>query len=254
MSVTRPFRRTVRQLASGSYGSGGHWEYVRYPEYAADAWQYKRAFQIIDQEISEIFQYIEPSVQNFGCFSYRIAGLLARICIEIEANFRAILRENGYRVPPSKMTMLDYRKVEQSHFLSRYVIKLAVWHGGDVEFQPYLQWSSSACRGGPDWYQAYNSTKHDRHTHFSLDATFKNLLSAYCGLAVLIWSQFQDAEDPGPDLLSFGSSMLQTGFAFGPLKRTLIKPPEIPINERYDFDWQKLRASTEPVQQFSYKP
>ncbi len=252
MSISIPYRRTVRQLSDGSYADSGHGRYVSHKKYASDAWHYKRAFQIIDADLSEIFTYIEPSCQNFPCFSYKISGLLTRICIEIEANFKAILKENAYNKAPSDMTMADYKKVERSHLLSAYEIRFAVWYGQDAVFQPFLSWGDPTNPPSPVWYKAYNSAKHDRHANFAKFATFEHLLDAYCGLAVLIWSQFRDASNPGPVLLSLEQAAVWPGFDFGPLDSTLIKPPVFSQNERYDFDWQAIGTGPDPFQSFPY--
>ena len=223
-----------------------------HPKYALDVWHYKRAFQIIEGDLREIFTYIEPSCQNFPCFSYKISGLLNRICIEIEANFKAILKENAYSRSPSKMSMADYHKVEASHFLSGYEMRFAVWYGQSVVFRPFSSWTKSDEATSPAWYKAYNSAKHDRHSSFAQSATFEHLLNAYCGLAVLIWSQFGDASSPGPFLLSLGKAIIYPDFEFGPLDSTLIKPPVFPAADRYDFDWQQIGTDSDPFQSFPY--
>lgn len=255
MTLERPFKRTVRQLADGSYANSGHGNYVHHRDFARDAWHFKRGFQILDFELDDIFKYVEPSDANIGCFSHKIAGLLARICIEIEANFKAILKENGYEKAPSKLNMVDYAKADDSHRLSEYLIKFPVWTGPERVFQPFQSWLDANERKSPSWYVAYNAAKHDRHENFSASATFGNLVEAYCGLAVLIWSQFRDADSPGAFLLSVGSSHeeeAEGGFDFGPTERTLIKPPSFPENERYRFDWQQLKMQREPIAQYSY--
>jgi hypothetical protein len=252
MSVSRPFKRTVRQLVDLSYANSGHGEYVSHPSFARDAWHYKRGFQIIDFELQDIFTYVEPADSNAPCFSHKIAGLLARTCIEIEANLKAILKENGYAKAPSKLNMTDYGKTENSHRLSKYEIKFPIWTGGSGTFSPFESWSNLSDQKSPTWYSAYNAAKHDRHENFSRSATFGNLIEAYCGLSVLIWAQFRGADSPGPISLSVGSTHDDPGFDFGPMGRTLIKPPQFTIDERYDFDWQILKREDQPFDLFPY--
>ena len=56
---------------------------------------------------------------NAVAFSYRIHALLMRTCIEVEANFKAILEENTFTPPPNRsLNMTDYRKVDATHHLS----------------------------------------------------------------------------------------------------------------------------------------
>jgi hypothetical protein len=42
MSVTKPFKRTVRQLSDGSYQQGGNGQYVRHPLFANATSHYLR--------------------------------------------------------------------------------------------------------------------------------------------------------------------------------------------------------------------
>lgn len=250
--MPRPFKRVVRQLADGSYANSGHGGYVSHPNYARDGWHYKRGFQIIDADLQEIFTYVEPADANAPCFSHKIAGLLTRTCIEVEANFKAIMKENGYPKAPSKLNMVDYAKIEHSHRLSAYRIKFPIWTGSDDTYCPFESWSVTQGQMSPDWYKAYNAAKHDRHENFSQSATFGNLITAYCALSVLIWAQFRGADSPGPIMLSLESTPDDPGYDFGPMGRTLIKPPEFPANERYDFDWRRLRTESDPFDCYAY--
>ena len=44
----------------------------------------------------DLFEYIEPADINLNVYSYKIQQLLARTCMEIEANFKAIFKENKF--------------------------------------------------------------------------------------------------------------------------------------------------------------
>jgi hypothetical protein len=127
MVVSRPFRRTVRQFTDGSYAEGGRAGYIRHPRFALDPEHYVRAFFVIQKDLLELFDYIEPADANRQCYSYRIHELFIRACIEVEANFKAILSENGYTRGGDWNMRDDYRKCEASHFMSAYQIKLPVW-------------------------------------------------------------------------------------------------------------------------------
>ena len=97
--------------------------------------------------------------------------MLMRTCIEVEANLKAILTENGYS-SGSNLTMKDYCKVEASHLLSEYKILIPYWHGQRQIRTPFEAWATG---GKLPWYQAYNAAKHDRHVSFS-KATFDHLI------------------------------------------------------------------------------
>jgi len=185
MGLSRPFRRTVRQFTDGSYAGGGRWRYIRHPRFGLDPEHYVRAFFVIQKDLLELFDYIEPADANLQCYSYRVHELFMRACIEVEANFKAILCENGY-TRGGDWNMGDYRKCEASHSMSAYQIKLPVWQGAHHTLTPFSAWVTDSSLS---WYQDYNAAKHSRHGNFA-KANFANLLDAIGGLAALLSAQF----------------------------------------------------------------
>ena len=84
MPVTKPYKRTCRQLIDGSYKNDGNGNYVRHPHFAEAPRQYLRAFGIIQKDLLELFDYVEPADLNEPCYSYRIHELHTRACIEVD--------------------------------------------------------------------------------------------------------------------------------------------------------------------------
>jgi hypothetical protein len=248
MSVTRPYRRTVRQLADGSYANSGNGRYVEHPRYAEDPEHYVRAFLLIQKDLQELFDYVEPADQNLKCYSYRIHETLLRACIEVEANCKAILLENGYS-KTDKLRMVDYRKIEKSHKLSDYQVRVPTWTGSSGTRQPFEPWARTQ---GLPWYQAYNTTKHNRHSEFKR-ATFENMLDAVCGCLAILSSQFLNedfSKQASYLVLSNGSSFKD---AVGDFLRVRF-PQSWPQSERYDFDWSVLESQSDPFDNFPYPP
>jgi hypothetical protein len=246
MGVSRPYRRTVRPFADGEYSEGGRWMYVEHSAYAKDAEHYIRAFGIIHKDLIELFDYIEPADANLMCYSYRIHELLTRACIEIEANLKAILVENGYS-KSGNWTMEDYRKVERSHRLSSYKVKLPTWQGTTHTRLPFADWKAG---GGLRWYQDYNAAKHDRHGDF-VRANFSALLDAVTGLVALRCAQFFNAgASPGGYLILNGPN---DGFdeTLDDYYRVAL-PRDWPAAERYDFDWQSIKDEADPFQSYAF--
>lgn len=164
MPVTCPYRRTCRQFVDGSYSEGGRWQYMLHPKFAQAPEHYVRAFLLLLKDLQELFDYIEPADKNLHCYSYRIHALLLRACVEVEANCKAILKENGYS-KSDNWNMDDYKKIDKTHLLSSYQVQAPNWKGSERVRSPFSNWST----GGPlPWYQAYNATKHDRHSEFEL--------------------------------------------------------------------------------------
>lgn len=249
MPITRPFRRTCRLHTNGSYANNGVWAYITHPKYAKSPEHYIRAFLLIQKDLHELFDYVEPAEKNLQCFSYRIHALLMRTCVEIEANLKAILLETGY-AKTGDWNMSDYKKVNPTHHLSSYEIRIPSWHGstGDLR-RPFEEWGNN--RALP-WYRAYNETKHDRHTAFE-NASFDHLLSAVSGLAVVLAAQFWTHDfAPSDSLLSVGGGP-NDGMesAIGNYLRIRF-PSDWNISEIYDFDWQRLESESDPFQTLNY--
>lgn len=179
MSVTQPYRRTCRPFVDGSYTGAGRSGYILHPRFAQSPEHYVRAFLILLKDLQELFDYIELSDNNLGCYSYRIHALLLRACVEVEANCKAILTENGY-ARGGDWNMNDYKKIDKTHLLSAYEVKVPHWSGTRSIRAPFAAWASG---GSLPWYQAYNTTKHDRHSQFD-QATFDH----YSMHAVAYWS------------------------------------------------------------------
>ena len=118
--VAKPFRRTCRPGANGKYSFDTRTSYIVDRRYAFAAQQYVRAFEIIQKDLLELFDYVEPADKNECCYSYRIHELLMRTCIEVEANCKAVMGENGYTPPGGWWSRNDYKKLERTHKLSSY--------------------------------------------------------------------------------------------------------------------------------------
>lgn len=203
---------------------------------------------MLQADLIKLFEYVEPAEVNFSCYSFRIHELLVRACIEIEANFKAILRENDY-VKSGNWNIQDYQKTEASHFLSEYQIKPPDFLDRSYTFRPYKNWENN---GSLSWYQAYNSSKHDRHNQFQ-EANFENLLNAICGLFVLIAAQFHTEDlSGGPDLLTVGNGA-NDGFdtVAGGLFRVKF-PNRGTFNEMYDFQHDEITDEASFFQSYKY--
>ena len=147
-----------------------------HPRFAPAPEHYVRAFLLL-KGLRELFDYVEPADVNLGCYSYRIHSLLLRACVEVEANCKAILKENGYSPPGKKggirtrWDMIDYRKIDPTHRLSFYQVQVPNWTGSGGMRSPFQAWRSGSPLPG---YEAYHATKHERHLKFE-QATFEHL-------------------------------------------------------------------------------
>lgn len=247
MPILKPFRRNCRPFVNGSHYGNGNYAIPRHPKFAKDAIKYIRAFLLLQKDALELFDYIEPSDQNFKTYSFRLHELLLRSCIEIETNFKAILRENGYR-KADNWNIADYKKIDATHRLSSYQIKLPQWDGENGIRTPFKDWRENRPLR---WYQAYNEIKHDRHEQFA-SSTFENFIDAICALTAVIYSQFLD-NDFGPDYI-VAEGAQDDGFETSVGGYFRIKfPTDWPDDQKYAFNWQTLqREAADPFQEIGY--
>jgi len=243
VAITRPYRRTHRQFVDGIYRDG----YALHPKFAQSPEHYVRAFLIILKDLQELFDYVEPSDKNLACYSYRIYALLLRACVEVEANCKAILKENGYS-KSGDWNMSDYKKIEKTHLLSSYEVKVPNWSGSKANRMPFSAWSTC---GSLPWYNAYNVTKHDRHSEFE-KATFEYLIDACCGLLVILSAQFETEDfSPGEEFWALGGSADGMESGIGGYFRVRF-PTNWQPDLQYDFNWQLLKGEDDPFQSIDY--
>ncbi len=254
MTATKPYPRTYRMFVDGTYSNGGEDRYVTHPKFAIDPIHHIRAFELIQKDVIELFDYIEPADSNEKCYSYRIHSLLLRLCIEFEDNVKAILYENGFekRDKSGKLIRLnisDYKKIESTHFLSKFEVKLPFWSGIKGDRKPFLDWKNG--HNSLTWYEAYNDIKHDRRQKFT-QANFGNLIDAYCGLLVLLTSQFGLNDFiPRTSVLALAGSSDGFESPIGGYLRIKF-PQSIPVNERYEFRWTDIQNDNEPFDKIDY--
>jgi hypothetical protein len=258
MALQKPFKRTVRMLTNGSYSNDGHWQYLLHPKYANDPQHYIRAFLLIQEDLQKLFEYVEPCDGNANTISLRIQELLTRVCIEIEANFTAILKENKYSNTNNWNLKHDYSLVEFSHKLSAYKVKFPVWRGEGHTRTPFANWATKPNEQWHklEWYQAYNKSKHDRHLHFD-KATFDTLLNAVSGLVVVLSAQFMK-ESYSPNSKTMGISG-NYSYDYDPKMETAVGdyfrvqfPNNWEENEKYGFRWQNIAQLEEPIDKIDY--
>jgi hypothetical protein len=257
MSHPKPFHRNVRGFIDGTNSGDSQWAYIVDRAYANSPEHYVRAFLLIQSDLQRLFEFIEPADVNLTAYSFRIHELFMRTCIEVEANFKAILKENifnptkrgGSLRPEKDWNIHDYKKVNTTHHLSSYKVFIPIWDGAKSCFEPFKQWS-----GAPEltWYQAYNASKHDRMNEFKR-ANFENLLNSVAGLLVLLSSQFGTQDfSPGDSLLSVDTdSYYSTSPGLGGFFHIQF-PGDWRDDEKYDFNWSKLKMQADRFKKIDF--
>ena len=264
--LDRPYRRIARPFVGGDYMRQS--QYITHAAFAISPERYVRSFTLILADLRRLFEYIDPSDANSGCYSFRTHELLMRASIEVEANCKAILSENHYapltkpksasatpkpRDQKSWNMKDDYSKIEASHLVSEFRVRVPQWAGNQNIRAPFGAWTGATPVSLP-WYQAYNATKHDRHINFS-QATLGNVVDAVCGVLVMLVAQFATYDfDPTSNPIGRGDE----GTSFWPAHGyfTVRFPDSWPEAERYGFadNWGSLRTETDPFRSYPYPP
>jgi hypothetical protein len=153
-----------------------------------------------------------------------------------------MLDANDY-VPGKWPTMTDYRKLDATHRLSSYRIRLPVWTGDHSVRTPFEGWTSP--RGLLPWYTAHHGGKHNRHEE-SPGASLNNVVDAVAAVVALLASQFY-LEDFGTTTVLAVNRASEYEAAIGDYFEVRF-PKDFPPEERYEFVWPLLQQEPEPFQ------
>ena len=253
--ISRPYHRTIRPRMDGTYGfASDGFDYVRHPRYAENAQLFIRHFYLIQERIEELFSFVEPADENMCTFSLKNHSLIVEICVDCESNWKAILRENGYS-KPGNWNRSDYRKIEWSHKLSQYLVRFPNWRGIFGQRQPFLPWSD-VNNTKLNWYDAYNSIKHDKSSNFR-NATFENVIDAFSALVITISSQFgtDDFSLKTPELEAIVLTENPPESSFVPAigeRLEIAFPKTWKPEERYNLNLSAMQAQSDPFQDFRF--
>lgn len=232
-----PFHRCYRPLVKRANSDSFERCYLLDDDYAVRPYSYTRAFLQLQKEMEDLFLFVAPADKNLKTYSYHIHELLIRICIEVEANFKAIFAENHYSKQEKELNIRDFWKIEASHKLSDYKVKMPIWEGRNSVFEPFAGWKTSTKL---PWYRAYNNTKHNRDKYF-FQANLKNLMDAFCGLFVVLTAQFNSCEYlAGHEIIVMGGkdSYYEGDYGIGNMLQPIF--PEWTDDEMYDVDWGEM--------------
>ena len=254
MGITNLYYRIVRPKAFIP-------DYIGDSRYALDQAQLSRAYKNIENELKNIFNYIEPDEANKHVFSFELYSLLLRACTEVELNCKLIMEANG--ATPSTMT--EYKKLEKSSLLSKYKVIYRNWRMYDEnsreiiyldkEFYPFKNFAPSISKS-PKWYVAYNEVKHNREKEL-YKANLENCMNAVAAILVLLYSQF------GANCIDFSYNANTVIFRsidayddrFTANSIFDIQPPQIndwSAEELYDFNWDDIKNDAEPFKKYRF--
>jgi hypothetical protein len=146
-----------------------------------------RAYQAIQNSLDDLLYVVEPSVTNFDTYGHKIRELLILACTEVEYLLLRVLMENGY---PQKKTYntTDYIQCLPILKLNEYRVLLGQYPNLK-KFEPFSNWNTQSTTQSLEWYDAYNSVKHNRGGSLK-NANFKHLLDAIAAIHILLEAQY----------------------------------------------------------------
>lgn len=254
-TVPKPIRLLALPIVKENGHIGGNSAYVLHPAYSGDPRHYVAALKLIRDDLFAIFEYVEPADSNNNVYSHRIHQLLLRVCVEVEAHFRNILRANDYQSKNNVWRMCDYQRVEHTHRLSAYSVRYPGWRGQQVSlWRPFAPWAGVTA-GKLPWWESYNASKHDRNENFE-KANLGCLMNAIAGLIVLYHAQYSDenyssaAITPAYGLPRYDTADGMQGSILYPFR--IAKPESSQYPFLYGFRWDELRDLEQPFEVFDY--
>lgn len=251
--IKKPFHRNYRPQKPWQDSWYNDRVYIVDREYAQSPEHYIRAFDILENDLQEIFEFIEPSDESKEVFSYKIHGLFMRVCIEVEANFKSIFKENIYTKKIEKnWNITDYSKINITHRLSSYKVSLPIWNWSNWTFSPFEQWGEWTKL---DRYSAYNSSKHNRQSAFK-QANFNNLMNAFSALLIILSAQFRTEDFSHRNaLLAINTDNYYEWMdwisGIWQLFR-IIFPDDRKDEEMYEFNWKDIKEQWDKFQKINY--
>lgn len=252
MPLSKPFYRIIRPFSDGEYlqsSTDDETVYILSNDYASDRSVLIRAYTLIERDLIELFDYIEPCDANFSTYSHRTYELLLRASTEFETNCKGILHANGYTRPVrGNLDITDYCKIEKASRLSKYQVIFNTWHPSRKTFRPLQEWATTHTL---PWYQSYNAVKHDRSVNFR-EASLGNVMASITALFAILFSQFyifalNHYHNIGTYTVDDDGSIYDDSSLF-----SIIMPSSWSSHEQYDFDWEAVKATPNPIDKFSF--
>lgn len=138
-------------------------------------------YELILDDLANLFKYVEPSQNNYQTYGHSIRNLIILACTEVENLFQSFLKGHNYH-KKRNCTMKDYKEANKYlrlhlayAFFPRYT-KLKL-------IRPFESWSSE--NASLPWYKAYNDIKHDREANYK-SATLENAILCVSAVGIIL--------------------------------------------------------------------
>jgi hypothetical protein len=132
-------------------------------------------------KLARIFDIVSPSLDNLKVYGHEIRSLLLLVCTEVEAIFKFLMYcENEKDKGNMKIffTIKDKAKIDQWSVQFRAFPVFG-------RISPFSGWRDKVLYTPLNWYNAYNSTKHNRHINFD-QANIENVINSIAACIILV--------------------------------------------------------------------
>lgn len=173
-------------------------------------WNY---FLSLEQDVSNLSRYVEPTPDNYSCYSVELARILFAASSEVDVVAKQLCKRFD---PEGKAeNIATYRKVILANFPEIALCQVEIPRFG-ITLKPWAKWGEDV---NPPWWSAYTNVKHHRHTHFA-EANLEHVLHAVAGLfALLLFFYPEEAEhgklSPDPALFRVRDPFYTDRLAWG---------------------------------------
>ncbi|MFO0478639.1 MAG: hypothetical protein ACK50L_07690 [Bacteroidota bacterium] len=242
MSINKPYFRIYRPGVFADYCTD-----IKNAENCA---MLCRAYNLLENDLRKIFEYVEPCKHNLNTYSHRMYELFLRASTEFESNAKGILKANGYSKKDRDMKIRDYLKLDLATKLSEYQLEIGFWRPNKMVITPFAKWKEGHSL---KWYQDYNAVKHNRDANFHL-ATLENTLESVAAVLAILYAQFDfntlTSHMANPVIMQTDNENItpQSDTMF-----QVIKPHTWTADQKYQFDWVVLKSNNEPFQKFPFQ-
>src|SRR5690554_5224374 len=98
MKLSKPYRRIIRPYLLPNHYVFGPSNNIYFVDdsYASDRFEIIRAYYILEKDLINLFEFIDPSDANLATYSHKTYELLLRASTEFELNAKKVLSANGY--------------------------------------------------------------------------------------------------------------------------------------------------------------
>lgn len=163
--------------------------------YAEVHWNY---FLLLEEDLRDILNYIEPCIDNLQAYGPMLAKLLLATGSEIDATFKDLIKVKGTNCQSSSnknSTINDYRRFAQQYLQQEFDQVEIGFSRSQLSSRPWSDWWETVEgerqpkeeTSSLTWWKAYTDVKHHRLERYN-KATLGNTLEAMAALFILIGS------------------------------------------------------------------